>query len=822
MSHEKTENRQITLTIDGRQATAWPLTTILEAARSIGVFIPTLCYHARLTPIGSCRVCLVKVEGQTDPVASCATAVSQGMVVTTDDDELRRLRRQAIQFLLLNHPLECPVCDKAGECELQDITYKLDVHSQDYAMSPVTWQNDIKSPLIFRSDGRCIRCGRCVAICHEVQNAAAIDFVKRGYDAHIAPANGDVLDCEFCGQCVSVCPVGALLPKPFLNRIRVWDVQGTPTVCAFCGAGCAVSAHTRTDTLYRVVSNREGTHNRGDLCVRGTFGFQFVESEKRLASARVKGNGEAVQTDTAQAIEQAATRFKKIADAHGPQAVAGIGSARMPNEDALAFAQFMHKVVRSPHLDTEAGLGYRQLHTAMFGGPVGAFDDLETSDAILVLGSDLGVEMPVPALRVVAAAKQHDARIVAAAPYSTKLHAISRVPITYAPGSEAALAQVLAKIAIEKGLLPKSWQGTPQVAQIEKGLTTSVEDLCARAGVSVAQATAAAQAFFAGSRRTVIVGPYGYRDETSREAIALLAWLADPAVFILSAERANMQGVTDVGCAPGPEGLDYRQILDGIQAGTIKALWVAGSDPVALFKNREDALAKLELLVVQDAFLSGTAKLAHVVLPVASWGQKSGTTTSAEGRVQQLGQSLPCPDGLYTDARVFALAAKAYGASLQADRAALGRLIRQTVDGYAQTAGWADGEGTFAATPKKLAPPRPPQALEPKASNGFWLVRSACLYMNGTLGTHCRHLRALCPQAYLALAPQTMESLGVSEGQKVSVTTAAGALEIATKKDAHIPAGVGTIIDHFSESGVSALFENVADCAAATLKKAGE
>ena len=170
MNHPKSETAQVRLTINGQSVLATAKTTILEAARTLGVRIPTMCHHRRLTPIGSCRVCIVKVAGVEEPVASCTTPVSEGMAVTTSDDEIERLRRQAIQFLLLNHPLECPICDKGGECKLQDLTYELNVHRQEYDMSPVTWQNDTKSPLIFRSDGRCVRCGRCVAICAEVQD----------------------------------------------------------------------------------------------------------------------------------------------------------------------------------------------------------------------------------------------------------------------------------------------------------------------------------------------------------------------------------------------------------------------------------------------------------------------------------------------------------------------------------------------------------------------------------------------------------------------------------------------------------------------------
>jgi predicted molibdopterin-dependent oxidoreductase YjgC len=778
---------QVSLTIDGKKVAASTKTTILEAARSIGIEIPTLCYHARLTPIGSCRVCVVEVDGCDAPVASCATPVNDGMVVRTESPELTRMRREAVQFLLLNHPLECPVCDKAGECELQDITYKLGVDHQDFQTEPQVWDNDNDSPLIFRSDGRCIRCGRCVAICNEVQDVGAIDFTDRGYDARIHPTNGDTLDCEFCGQCVSVCPVGALLPKTFLHRSRVWDLSENDTVCAFCGAGCSISAHTRNGKVYRVVSDCETTHNRGDLCSRGTFGFGFVEGDKRQVSARVKNDQGFSEADTASTLQEAATKFAAIAKEHGPQSVAAIGSARMTNEDAAAFSQFVRKVIGSPNLDTESGLGYRQLHNLAFGGPVGTFDDLEDCDSILVFGSDLAVEMPVPSLRIISAAKTNDARVVTAAPFKTKLHRSSRGPLVNAPGGEAALAMALTAIAIENTWLPGELDGQA----ISAGDPVA---LCARAGLSLEEVTAAAKSFFTGEHRGIVVGPYCYHNLEARNAIALLSKLTEPRVFLVSADRANMQGVGDVGCAPGEGGLEYMEIAEAISSGQIKALWVAGSDPASLFASWSSALDKLDLLIVQDPFLSRTAEGADYYLPTETWGQKAGAYTSAEGRVQMLGRFLSAPNDLLSDAEVFAAAATVLGVRLGSTA------VPGSQDQTKLQAPKLDGPGV--------------------KDGSFYLVRGSSLYFNGTMTAHCAPLRTVCPAAYLALSPDKAGALKVESGAKVRVETGYGALFVEVKTDAAIPENVGVLVDPYAAPGSAAVFGTSLDWTEAAIKKA--
>ena len=804
MSHDKSEKKLVTVNIDGKEISVDNKTTILEAAGLLGINIPTLCYLPRLLPIGSCRVCLVNIEGLDEPVTSCDTPVADKMVVQTTGEDIERLRRQAIQFLLLNHPLECTVCDKGGECELQDITYKLDVQKQDYWLDWANWENDTASPLIFRSDGRCIRCGRCVAICDQVQDRMALTFSGKGYDASIRPTLGEKLDCEFCGQCVSVCPVGALIAKPFLNKSRVWDLAENESVCAFCGAGCAVSIHHRDDQLYRLLSDRDSTHNKGDLCSRGSFGFHYTKSENRLYSAKIRKGDDFKDAEMDSAISYASEEFAKIVKEHGPKAVAAIGSSRMTNEDAYSYSKFIKEIVGSPNLDTEAGFGYRQILDRTYGRPVGKYNDLESCDAILIFGSDFAIEMPVPSLRVIAAAKQGDSKLIVCAPYNTKLHRNARFPIIYKPGTERELAFAMIRIATKQGYVKESVISKNDA----KNLPDDIDALCQACGVEKSFLEKAVQAFFTAEKRGMVVGPFGFGDCTKRGPASLLALAGEPHIFLPSADRANMQGVYDVGCVPDEKGKSYRQIISEIEKGKIKALWVAGSDPVALFGDRAKALEKLDLLVVQDSFFTATAKMAHVVLPVAAWSEKEGSYTSSECRVQFLEKAVAPANDLPTDSVIFSEAAKAFNGELDYIPAVIWDKLSLEISGYPKNLG---AGGAFVEKEKTTAKPYAPSAKDEIENisldeNQYMAVAGSSLFLNGTICSHSAPLLTVFQEPFLVMNPVDMEKLKAEDGQKVKISTEYSTALMTLKGDENIPTGVLLVNTNFADSKTAGLF----------------
>jgi len=747
------------------------------------------------------------VEGIDDPVTSCDTPVNDKMVVTTAGDEIARLRKQNIQFILLNHPLECPVCDKAGECDLQDITYRLEVQEQSYDLDPVKWENDTASPLIFRSDGRCIRCGRCVAICDQVQDKMALIFSGKGYDASIRPSDGELLDCEFCGQCISVCPVGALIAKPFLHKSRVWDLDMSKSVCTFCGAGCDITVDHREDKLYRVLSNRETSHNKGDLCSRGRFGFHYTKDNQRIFTPLMKSGGELKETNMDLAISFAASKFSKIAKEHGPEAVAAVGSSRMTNEDAFNFAGLMKNIIGTENLDTEAGFGYRQILDRTFGRARGKFNDLEQCDGILIFGSDFAVEMPVPSLRVIAAVKERDSKLQVYAPYVTKLHKNARFPFIYRAGSERALAFAMIKIAAEKNLVDKAISDSEKFKTTIKNIPGNIDELTKACGVEKGALEEAVQALFDAKNLGVVVGPYGYNDCTLRGPASLLINILSPKVFFPSAERANVEGVIDMGCAPGKEGKTYRQIISAIKTGDIKALWAAGSDPVALFGK--DALDKLDFLVVQESFMTQTAKMAHVVLPVASWSEKGGAYTSAESRVQLLEKAVNSKNDLLSDAQIFAATAKAMGGDLDLSLSDIRKEISKAVKGYPETiwneGGFVESKETNASL-FELSDKARLGGVKPDGEFDFMAIPGSSLYLNGTLSSKSEPILTVCPEAYVAANPADIASFKGAAGQKAKVTSKTGTVELILKGDQNMPQGVLFICCNFPRADVGGLF----------------
>ena len=330
----------VTLTIDGTVITSVPEASILEAAQQAGIAIPHLCYHPKLRPIGSCRLCVVEIAGVSDPMAACTTPVKEGITVTTQSSQLERLRKEAIQYILLNHPLECPVCDKAGECRLQDLCHEFGITEQPFTIDGATFQTDFASPLIEKHDARCVLCGRCVSICAEVQGVHAIDFVSSGYQSRIGTVSGEKLDCEWCGQCVAICPVGAFIDKLFKYKARAWELTKVNSVCPYCGTGCALELNVKDNRIVRVTSDDKATANCGNLCIRGSFGYGFVHNQDRLRAPFIKKGGRLSATSWDAALDFAADSLKALIKTYGPESIAGLGAPHASNEDNYLFQKF--------------------------------------------------------------------------------------------------------------------------------------------------------------------------------------------------------------------------------------------------------------------------------------------------------------------------------------------------------------------------------------------------------------------------------------------------------------------------------------------------
>lgn len=342
----------IKLTIDDQKVEVAEGTTVLEAAQQLGRDIPTLCHDPRLKPFGACRLCLVEIAGMAKPVTSCTTPATADMVVKTDSARLYRLRRTTVELLLSDHPNDCMTCIGAGDCKLQELAYAYGIRETRFAGAMRDHNRVDANPFITREQNKCVMCGLCVRVCEEVQGVCAIGYAERGFEAKIVPPFGDTLNCEFCGQCVSVCPTGALSGRLWSGKPRLAGVTFTDTTCAYCGCGCSLTLRSHGNQVIRVDSKPD-SHNRGWLCVKGRFGFEFIGSSDRLTTPLIRRQqgGKLEPATWDEALDHVAKRFLAIKEKHGADALAGLCSARCTNEENYLFQKMFRAGIGTNNID---------------------------------------------------------------------------------------------------------------------------------------------------------------------------------------------------------------------------------------------------------------------------------------------------------------------------------------------------------------------------------------------------------------------------------------------------------------------------------------
>ncbi len=340
----------VTLTIDGRSIKVREGSTILQAVRENDLYVPTLCDDPRLEPYGGCRLCLVRIKGMPRPVTACTTPVTKGMEVDTTNEEIEGLRRTIVELLLSDHPTDCMICEKAGDCTLQELAYFYNLRENRFEGERRQYTDSDGNPFIERNMEKCILCGKCVRVCNEVQGVNAIEIAYRGFSAKVCPPFEKDLDCEFCGQCVSVCPTGALMGKISMGMGRQKDIEKVDSVCPYCGCGCNITLHVARNEVIRV-SSRPESLNEGWLCVKGRFGFRFNSSPDRLKHPLIKRNGRFEEASWDEALDYVAERLGDIKDRYGADAIAGLSSARCTNEENYLFQKFMRAAVGTNNID---------------------------------------------------------------------------------------------------------------------------------------------------------------------------------------------------------------------------------------------------------------------------------------------------------------------------------------------------------------------------------------------------------------------------------------------------------------------------------------
>ncbi|MCU1458843.1 MAG: NADH-quinone oxidoreductase, chain [Actinomycetia bacterium] len=635
----------VTLTIDGKEITAPKGVMLIQAAQDAGIFIPRFCWHERMKAVGMCRMCLVEIDGVRGLPPACTTPVADGMVVHLQKDNVQKAQDGVLEFLLINHPLDCPVCDRGGECPLQDQTLAFGPGESRFVEEKRHFVKPIEiSPNVLLDRERCIQCARCTRFADEIAGDPLITFVDRGDRMEVNTFPEDPFISYFSGNVVQICPVGALTAKPYRFRARPWDLQTSETTCQGCSVGCRGAVQSSSNRLVRLLGVDLDPVNQGWLCDKGRFGFEYVHAPERIREPLVRVDADMVEQSWPLALEAASEGIRKAIDLHGPGAVAVIGGAHGSNEDAYVWARFAKGVLRTDNVDAQLGDGLPP--EVVNGLPEAAISDCDTAAAIVLLAPDLKEELPVLYLRVRRAATDLGVPLI---DLSSREHGLTKhatATLRTIPGQQAAAAEkLLAGITSGKS-------SDPQVR-------AAIDAMSGRDGEIV-----------------VILGRPSMAESQDHTVAAAAALAASPRTRFLSAlRRSNVRGALDLGLSPGtlpgrvtleagrawfdeawggtPEtaGLDTAGILQAAKAGKIHALVLLGADPLADFPDRKlarEGLDAISFVVAVDAFANESNRRADVFLPVTLWGEKSGSTTNIEGRIQRLGRRV-APEGTAMD-----------------------------------------------------------------------------------------------------------------------------------------------------------------------------
>jgi formate dehydrogenase (NADP+) alpha subunit len=693
----------VDLTIDGQKVTAPEGRSLYDVISSIGKIIPAMCYHYTFTPFGSCGMCLVEVEGKKAPVRSCTAPVQANMVVRTETPELKAAQKKALIRHLSTHPLDCPVCDADGHCELQDMAYEFGV-SDIGTVKQKNILEDTRSIVLDFNMNRCILCGECINVCKEVQMVDALTFMKKDGNT-IVTAHGDKpLYCEFCGDCLAVCPVGAITNKFSKYKYKPWQLKKTQTTCPYCGDGCQLILETQGDQLTRATSKlswkskwgdrAETAKGHGGTCGRGRFGFQFVNSPERLTLPLIRRDGELAPTPWLEALDFVAGRLRGIKVQHGSDAIAGLITARCTNEDIYLFQKLMRVAIGTNQIDSTVRYGQANFLQAMrrvgISRSMNNWEEITKANTVLVIGSNITETHPLTGLRVKEALRRYKATVIVAAPVKTNMAKLATHHLAIRPTSEGILVQGLLKAILEQGWADEEiLKGYPSAIETLKQAVSvlSYEAISARTGIEQAKLFETAELFAKAERGVILCAEGitkqrdGYQNILNLMDLAFVSGKLSRPGSGLNAlcEENNEQGAADMGALPdrlpgqqavtdknararfsrgwaedlpAQEGATLLEIIERARRGEIKALYLVGENPVGTLPASmkiAEALREVSagggFVLCQDPFLTETGRLADAVLPASTYAEKEGSFTNTEGKVQRVRRALDFPIG---------------------------------------------------------------------------------------------------------------------------------------------------------------------------------
>ena len=642
----------VTLTIDGKSVTVPKGTKVVDAAKQVDVDIPVFCYHEKIGSLGCCRMCLVEVEKMPKLMTACTMDVAPDMVVNTVGDKVEKAQKGVLEFTLLNHPLDCPVCDKGGECPLQDNTFK---YGPPDTRMEFHRANNVKatplSPVITIDRERCIACQRCTAYSERIEQDCGLVMLNRGFHNEVNTFNNEPYDNRFSGNVIDICPVGALTNTDFRFKARTWDLTNQDTLCANCGCNCNITFGTRLNEFMRIEARPNDAVDDGWICDKGRWGHDFVENKNRITTVRENNIKETkptslpsfpIDTPTEKAAEKVVEAFKKIADEHGPESIGFLGSPYATNEENYLY-QKLFRLLGTNNIDHKSYLDTPGL-------PIGHYDieQIENSNVVLLIASDPTEELPILDLRIKKAVSRCGTKLLSLNDQGTALDKYADLKVKYKVGSEAYAVDALAE-----GLAR------------ELGESTDFSSNLRKTGISKDEMKSLVEAVRSSMKICVVYNPAALSGDTVLRVKRLLSMITKiPTIecgAIPATPATNAVGAMDMGLvsdfypggvsvsdsekvkelwgetAPTKAGLTALEMIAKAKSGELKALWVHRSNPVVDFPGRAqvvEALKNLDLLVVHDMLATETTQLAKIVLPSNGPGFDEGTTTNIGGRVQ--------------------------------------------------------------------------------------------------------------------------------------------------------------------------------------------